>query len=83
MRAPTLRLRVLLCLALLGIAVSVGLIVLSAFGLLAAGGYTVVVGLLLGWAVDRGRRALAPTPLPAGRTCSCCTTSQLDPVRIV
>lgn len=83
MRAPALRLRILLSLALLGIALAVGLVVLAGLGGLVATGYLIVVGLLLGWAVDRGRRALAPTPLPAGRTCTCCTTSQLDPVRIV
>ena len=37
-------------------------------------------------AATRGRRLLAPVPPPAlgaGRTCSCCTASQHDPVRVI
>ena len=74
---------VLLCLALVGIAVSVGLVVLAALGWPTAVGYAVVVVALLLVGGARARRALAPPPAPAGRTCTCCTTTQHDPVRIV
>ena len=88
MRAPSPLLRVLLCLALLGIALAGSLVVASVLGAAAAVAYTVLVVLLVVLGVVRGRRALAPTyvapsDLPPGHTCSCCTTSQHDPVRIV
>jgi len=73
----------LLCLALIGIALSVGLVVLSALGGVAALAYAAVVVALLLVGGVRARRALAPPPAPAGRTCTCCTTTQHDPVRIV
>jgi hypothetical protein len=87
MRAPSLRLRVLLCVAVLGVLALLGLVVAAVAGAGGAVAYAVVVVLLVGAAVARGRAAFAPTRLApadgAPRTCTCCTTTQHDPVRIV
>jgi len=84
---PSTRLRVLLCLALLGVLVLVGIVVVTLGSTSGAVAYGVVVVLVVGAAVVRGRAAFAPTRLAsadgAPRTCTCCTTTQHDPVRIV
>jgi membrane protease YdiL (CAAX protease family) len=80
---PSRRLGALLCAAVVGLLVAVGLVVLTAGGPWAAVAYAVVAVALLRVAVVRGRSVLAPPVPPPGRTCTCCTTSQLDPVRVV
>ncbi len=82
-RGPDSRLGVLLAVALLGVALALGLVVGSLLGPWVAGGYAVltVTGLLFAGA--KGRRLLAPAPAPAGRSCTCCTTSQHDPVKVL
>ncbi len=87
MRAPTRRLAVLACLAVLGVTVLLGVVVASLTGLPGLILYAAIAALLLGVATVRGRRLLRPAartaPLPPGRTCTCCTTSQHDPVQVI
>ena len=83
MRLPSTRLRVLMCLALLGVLLLVGLVVGAIAGPLGVVLFVVLAGLLVAVGIVRGRAALTPTPMPLGRTCTCCTTSQHDPVRII
>ena len=83
MTARQRRLGWLLCAALVGVVVAAGLLVGALAGGAAALAYAVVAVGLLATAITRGRRLLAPPPLPAGRTCSCCTATHLDPVRVV
>jgi len=80
------RLGALLCVAVLGVLLAIGLAVVAAAGPLAGAGYAVVSSGLVCVAAVRGRSVLAPPDgptAPPGRTCTCCTTSQLDPVRVV
>ena len=79
----TRALRVLMCAAVLGLLLTVGLVIGAAAGVAASVVYVVAAFVLLVLAVARGRRLLAPPPLPAGRTCQCCTTSQHDPVKVI
>ena len=77
------RLLALLCVAVLGVLVVVGLAVTALLG--AVGGLVyapLAVGLVAVGAV-RGRRLLAPPARPAGRTCDCCTTTHFDPVKVI
>ncbi|MGI8535713.1 MAG: hypothetical protein ACR2K2_04280 [Mycobacteriales bacterium] len=83
MKTPSRWLGALLCVAVVGVLLAAGLLVAVAAGTVAVLGYAAVVGLLLGVAVVRGRHLLSPPPLPAGRTCTCCTATQHDPVRIL
>ena len=83
MTTPSRRLAVLFCLAVLGIVVALGLVAAAVGGVLGALAYAVVALVLLGLAASRGRRLLRPAPLPPGRTCTCCTTSQHDPVQVI
>ena len=84
---PSTALRALLCVAVLGVLLLTGLVVTAVAGPAGAVAYAVLAGLLVGVAVVRGRAAFAPTRLApadgAPRTCTCCTTTQHDPVRIV
>ena len=87
MRMPSTWLRALLCVAVLGVLLLIGLVVTAAAGAGGAVAYAVLALLLVGLAVVRGRAAFAPTRLGptdgAPRTCTCCTTTQHDPERIV
>ncbi len=83
MRTPSRRLGALLCAAVVGVLLAGGLVVAGVAGSPAVLGYAAVAGLLLGVAVLRGRHLLAPPVRPVGRTCSCCTATQHDPVRIL
>jgi hypothetical protein len=74
---------VLACLAVLGVTALLGVVVASLTGLPGLILYAAVAALLLGVATVRGRRLLRPAPLPPGRTCTCCTTSQHDPVQVI
>ncbi|MCW2713031.1 MAG: hypothetical protein JWN88_78 [Frankiales bacterium] len=79
----TRALRVLLCAAVLGLLLAIGLIVEAVGGLVATTVYAACALAVLVVAVARGRRLLAPPALPPGRTCQCCTTSQHDPVKVI
>ena len=81
--APSTRLRVLMCLALLGVLALLAVVVTELAGVVGLVVFAVLAGLLVVAGVVRGRAALAPEPLPAGRTCTCCTTTHLDPVQVV
>jgi len=77
------RLLALLCTAVVGVLLAVGLVVTSLVGAVAGALYGLVALALLGVGAVRGRRLLAPEPLPAGRTCSCCTTTHFDPAVVI
>ncbi len=83
MRLPSTRLRVLMSLALLGVLLLVGLVVGALAGPVGVVVFVVLAGVLVTVGIRRGRAVLAPTPLPPGRTCTCCTTSQHDPVEVI
>ncbi len=77
------RLLALLCAAVLGVLVVLGLAVTALLGAVAGVLYAALaVGLVVVGAV-RGRRLLAPPARPAGRTCDCCTTTHFDPVKVI
>ncbi len=77
------RLLALLCAAVLGVLVVLGLAVTALLGAVAGVVYAALaVGLVVVGAV-RGRRLLAPPARPAGRTCDCCTTTHFDPVKVI
>ena len=77
------RLQVLFLVALLGVLACLGLGVLALAGPVAAGAYAVVALLLVVVASARARAAAAAARRAAGRTCTCCTTSQHDPVKVI
>ena len=77
------RLLALLCVAVVGVVVAMGLVVVSLTGVVGGLVYAVATGALLTVGAVRGRRLLAPPPLPPGRSCTCCTTSHFDPVKVV
>jgi hypothetical protein len=77
------RLLALLCAALLGVLVVLGLAVTALLGPVAGAVYAVVALGVVAFGAVRGRRLLAPPARPAGRTCDCCTTTHFDPVEVV
>ena len=77
------RLLALMCAAVLGVLVAVGLLVAAVAGVVGAVVYGVLAVALVVVGAVRGRRLLAPPPLPPGRTCSCCTTTHFDPVKVI
>ena len=77
------RLLALLCAAVLGVLVVLGLAVTTLLGAVGGAVFAVVALVLVVAGVVRGRRLLAPAPRPAGRTCDCCTTTHFDPVEVV
>jgi hypothetical protein len=83
----TRRVQVLFLLALVGVLVCLGLVVGGLAGPWAAAAYAVVaLGLLVvGSARARAAQAAAGAVATseAGRTCTCCTASQHDPVEVV
>ena len=79
---PSRSLAALFLVAAAGLVVVVGL-ALSALGVVAVVLWAAVVGGVLGLGLRRARayrRAQAPV---AGRTCTCCTTTVHDPVKVV
>jgi hypothetical protein len=76
------RLAALFLLALAGVVVAIGLVVADLGGVPALLGYLVVVLVLGGLGVARGRRAAAPPP-PRVQHCSCCDGDHAAPVRVV
>ena len=83
MTTPSRRLLVLLCVAVVGVLGAVGLVVGALAGPVGLAVYGAVVLLLVGLGIARGRRVVAGPELPAGRTCTCCTTTHFDPVKVV
>jgi hypothetical protein len=77
------RLAVLFALSILGVALVVGIVVGSLTGLPGVVAYAAVATLVLVLAIARGRRLVKPQPLPPGRSCTCCTTKQTDPVKVI
>ena len=77
------RLLALMCAAVLGVLLVVGLVVWEVAGPWGAGVYAVLAMALVVAGAARGRRLLEPPLRTDGRTCSCCTTSQLDPVTVI
>jgi hypothetical protein len=77
------RLLALLCVAVLGVLVVVGLAVHALLGAVGGIVYGVAALGLVAVGAARGRRMLAPPARPAGRTCDCCTTTHFDPVESV
>ena len=79
----TRRVQVLFLAALLGVLAIVGLAVGALAGVWAAVAYAVVVLVLLFVGAARARAAQDRARSAAGRTCTCCTTSQHDPVKVI
>jgi hypothetical protein len=79
------RLLALMCAAVLGVLAAVGLLVAAVTGPVGVVVYGLAALLLVVAGAVRGRRLLAPPPppLPAGRTCTCCTTTHFDPVKVI
>ena len=77
------RLLALLCVALVGVVLAVGLVVTSLLGTAGAVVYGLAAVALLVVGAVRGRRLLAPPPRNDGRTCTCCTATHFDPVEVV
>ncbi len=85
MRTPSRQLLLLLTGCAVGVAVILGLAVAHWLGTTAAVLYALVVASLLLDAVRRGYGAKKRAQQRAadGRSCTCCTTSQHDPVRVI
>ena len=83
--APARRVQVLFLAALLGVLVVLGVVVGELAGRWAVLAYSVVVLVVLSVVGSRARAAQArPARLSAGgRSCTCCTTSQHDPVKVI
>ena len=77
------RLQLLFLIALLGVLVCVGLVVATLAGALAALAYAVLAVGLLVLGAARARAAEQVARREAGYSCSCCTTSQHDPVKVI
>ena len=77
------RVQVLFLIALLGVLTCVGLGIFMVAGTLVALLYTVVAVALVLMGAARARAAAEAARRAAGRTCSCCTTSQHDPVKVI
>ena len=77
------RVQVLFLAALLGVLLVVGHVVADVAGPWAAAAYAVVVLVLLSLGAGRARAAQARERAAAGRSCTCCTTSQHDPVKVI
>ena len=79
----TRRLQVLFLVALLGVLLCLGLVLHALAGVVVTAAYAAVVLALLTAGAVRARAAQARARVAAGRSCTCCTTSQHDPVEVV
>jgi len=79
----TRRLQVLFLLALLGVLACVGLVVHALAGAVPALVYAALAVVLLLVGAARARATAAAARRAAGRTCTCCTASQHDPVKVI
>ena len=77
------RLLALMCAAVLGVLVALGLVVAALAGPVGAAVYAVVaLAVVLGGGRARPPAARAARAA-AGRTCTCCTTTHFDPVKVI
>ena len=79
----TRRVQVLFLVALLGVLTLIGVVVGELAGPWALLAYVVATVVLLGLGAARARATQAAARRAAGRTCTCCTTSQHDPVKVI
>lgn len=75
--------QVLFVVALLGVLAATGTLVAALLGTVAGVVYAVVVVGLVLFGAARARAAEAARRAEAGRTCSCCTATHFDPVKVV
>ena len=73
----------LFLLAVTGVLVAIGLVVDAALGTVAAVVYTAAVLTLLLVGAQLVKRRARVAAIQAGRTCTCCTGSVHDPVRVI
>ena len=79
---PSRALAALFLSAAAGLVIVVGL-ALSAFGTVAVVLWAVLVALVLALGVRKARALRPPPSTSTGRTCSCCTTTVHDPVKVI
>ncbi len=77
------RLQLLFLIALIGVLVCLGLVVATLAGAVAALVFALLAVGLLGVGAARARAAQQAARRAAGYSCSCCTTSQHDPVKVI
>jgi hypothetical protein len=77
------RVQVLFLVALLGVVACVGLAVHALAGPVPAPAYAALAAALLLVGAARARAAAEAARRVAGRTCTCCTTSQHDAVEVI
>jgi hypothetical protein len=82
MRSPSRLLAILFLLAAAGVLLALALIV-ATLGLVPLLVYLALAGLVVGAGIRGARRQVQARRPAAGRTCSCCTTTVHDPVRVV
>ena len=79
----TRRVQLLFLAALVGVLVCVGMVVLALAGPVPAVAYAVLAAVLLSVGAAQSRAAQEAARRAAGRSCTCCTTSQHDPVKVI
>ena len=79
----TRRLQLLFLVALLGVLLCGGLVVLALAGPVPTVAYAVLAFVLLAFGAARARAAQEAARRAAGRSCTCCATSQHDPVKVI
>ncbi|MCW2680831.1 MAG: hypothetical protein JWM62_2232 [Frankiales bacterium] len=77
------RVQLLFLAALVGVLVCLGLGVHALAGTVPALAYAVIALALLLVGAARARAAAEAARRATGRTCTCCTTSQHDPVKVI
>jgi Flp pilus assembly protein TadB len=77
------RLQILFLVALLGVLLALGVALASLAGPEVALGYGVLALALLCVGAARARAAQQRARSAAGRTCTCCTATQHDPVKVI
>jgi len=83
LRDKRIRLQVLFLVALLGVLLVVGLVVAELAGRWVSLGYAVVALALLCHGAARARAAQQSARSAGGRACTCCTSTQSDPVKVI
>jgi hypothetical protein len=79
----TRRISLLFLVALLGVLTCVGIVVGELLGPVAVLVYAAVTAVLLVVGAARARAAQERARREAGRSCTCCTTSQHDAVKVI
>jgi hypothetical protein len=83
MRSVPARVAVPFLLALTGVLLMVGLVIARAAGAVAVGTYLVIVVAAVVAGAVAARRQARLAALSAGRTCTCCTGTVHDPVKVI